>query len=556
MPFSSPLGLVHGYGFSGAGSNLWSRAVLRALAQEGREAHVVCQESRPERFDFVAAAFAYDADGEAEALLARETPYPGHIVVHRPALNVLPTYVRPSKPSEYVVYIPDLDDDTLDEYLRRNARTLAHVASAHGVGAWVINHTVMMAVAAQRAHAGDSVPYAILPHGSAIEYVVKKEARSRELAEKAAADAARLYALNGEMEGRIEQVFGHVPGATDKMRRMPVGVDTALFDVADRAERPALVERIAGVVKGSEERGRTEQHGAELYASLAALPENPSAEALSEAFSADYARSAPDADIEAKLRAVDWASAKTVLYVGRLIAAKGIPSVVMMLPDVVATHPDARFLIAGTGGLREAMEALVWALAEGRRDIAEQIVTLGGALEAGGLDADPFAAPRAYLDGLRDAGKLDAWYAAAERNLTPEHAVFTGFLDHDALAPLYGLADVAVFPSVVREASPLVIPESAASGAFPIGTDYGGMGDSLRVVAEGLPDETRARLLARPAPEHTVGDLAANAIAALKAPREHSAALREIAETRFDWRAIARSLAEDLDALAEAGSVP
>jgi hypothetical protein len=35
----------------------------RALCRSGHETHLVCQESRPEDFDFVAAAYAYDAEG-------------------------------------------------------------------------------------------------------------------------------------------------------------------------------------------------------------------------------------------------------------------------------------------------------------------------------------------------------------------------------------------------------------------------------------------------------------------------------------------------------------
>jgi glycosyltransferase involved in cell wall biosynthesis len=544
-----PLGLVHGYGFSGAGSNLWTRAVLRALAQLGHEVHVVCQESHPERFDFVAAATAYDDAGTPDLLFERETAYPGRVAVHRPALAKLPTFVRPSRPSDYVVYIPDLADDDLEEYLARNARVLTHVAADHNVSGWVVNHVVMMAVAAGRAREAGSVPFGVLPHGSAIEYVVKKEERSRRLAEEALQAATRVYALNGEMEGRITDVFGHLPGIEAKVKRMPVGVDTTLFDVADRADRPRLVARIAEAI-AEEPRGRTADHEAGLRRALTRADALPSLDDLLALFAeADYARSAPDAHAEAKLGGLDWQGAKTVLYVGRLIAAKGVPSVVMAFPDVVRQHPEARLLVAGAGGLREAMEALVWALAEGRRDLVEHLVGIGGALEAGGLDPTPFAAARGFLDGLNADGQLDAWLANVADYLTPEHVVFTGYLDHDALAPLYGLADVGVFPSVVREASPLVIPEAAASGAFPVGTDFGGMGDSLGVVGEGLPEEARPLLKARPDPEHTVADLAHHIAAALERPREHAEALRAIAEKRFDWRAIAARLADDLHAL-------
>jgi len=549
MPHA-PLGVVHGYGLAGAGSNLWTRAILRALAQGGHAVHAVCQESRPERYDFVARAVAYDADGRPEVLFERETPYPGAVTVHRPALAVLPTFVRPSTPSDYVVYIPDLDDAAVRGYVERNARVLEAVAEAEGVAGWVVNHTVLMSVAAYRAHEAGGAPYAVLPHGSAIEYVVKKEARSRALAETALQGAARVFALNGEMEGRIHDVFGAVPGVDKKVGRMPVGTDTSVFGLVDRADRTATVERIAETVSGVD-RGRPEGATAALHARLGALPaEAPDAEVL-EALVADYPRSAPDADAEAKLRAVDWDAAKTVVYVGRLIAAKGPADLILALPLVADRHPDVRALVAGTGGLREGLEALVWALAEGRGDLVRRLVRLGGALEGGGgLDADPFFAGQAFLDRLDAEGAFDDYVATARRALTPESVVFTGFLDHDALGPLYGLADAGAFPSVVREASPLVVPESAAAGVLPVGPDVGGMGDSLRTLAEGLPEAARPLLTTRPDAEHRIPDLAGRLVAALDAPRQYAPDLRREAEARFDWRAIAERLAGELEAMA------
>ena len=551
---SSPvLGVVHGYGLAGAGSNLWTRAILRALAQGGRTVHAVCQESRPERYEFVSRAVAYDAEGAPETLFERETGLPGTVVVHRPALNVLPTYVRPSTPSDYVVYIPDLDDDAVEEYLARNARVLQHVAEAEGVAGWIVNHTVLMAAAVQRAHVAGGAPYGVLPHGSAIEYVVKKETRSQRLAELALDGAARVFALNGEMEGRITDVFGQVPGIEAKMGRMPVGTDTSIFELVGRADRAATVEVIAGVVDGAE-RGRPAGQTAGLHARLGALHDAPSDAEVLAALEADYPRSAPDADLEDKLRAVDWDAAKTVVYVGRLIAAKGPADLVLAFPQVAARHPEAVLLVAGTGGLREGLEALVWALSEGKGELVRQLVRLGGALEGGGgLDADPFYGGQGLLDGM-DPAAFDAWIETAQASMTPASVVFTGFLDHDALGPLYGLADAGSFPSVVREASPLVVPESAAAGVLPVGPDIGGMGDSLRTLAQGLPESARPLLLARPHAEHRVSDLSDRLGRALDQPRRYAADLRREAEARFDWRAIADTLAGELAAMPAAAS--
>ncbi|MGB3543946.1 MAG: hypothetical protein WBA11_13580, partial [Rubrivirga sp.] len=458
---STPLGVVHGYGLAGAGSNLWTRAILRALAAGGHTVHAVCQESSPERYDFVSKAVAYDLEGEAETLFERDTDYPGTVTVHRPDLEVLPTYVRPSTPSDYVVYIPDLEDDAVEGYVEANARVLEAVAREAGVAAWIVNHTVLMAVAAHRARERGGAPYGVLPHGSAIEYVVKKEERSRRLAEAALEGAARVFALNGEMEGRIEDVFGAaVPGFQAKMGRMPVGTDTSIFELVEREDRAVTVEVIAGVVDGAD-RGRPADATSNLHARLSALEDDASDADLLSTLQADYPRSAPDADLEDKLRGVAW-PAKTVVYVGRLIAAKGPADLVLALALVADEYPEAQAIIAGTGGLREGLEALVWALSEGRGDVVKQLVRLGGALEgAGGLDAEPLFAGQAFLDALEVEGRFDDYIATAQRAITPSSVVFTGFLDHDALGPLYGLADAGAFPSVVREASPLVVPESA-----------------------------------------------------------------------------------------------
>ena len=45
-----------------------------------------------------------------------------------------------------------------------------------------------------------------------------------------------------------------------------------------------------------------------------------------------YDGKSPDADLEVKLAAVDWNTAQTLLFVGRLISTKGIHAVVTALP--------------------------------------------------------------------------------------------------------------------------------------------------------------------------------------------------------------------------------
>jgi glycosyltransferase involved in cell wall biosynthesis len=545
---SAPLGIVHGYGFSGAGSNLWTRAIVRALCQLGHRVHVVCQESRPEAYDFVGEAYRYDEQGHPIELFTRETPYPGLCTVHRPDLAVLPAYVRPRTASTYVRYIPDLDDDTLEYYIAHHARILSYVAAAHGVVAFHVNHVVLSSVALQRVKEKMGVPYAVLPHGSAIEYVVKKDLRMRAAARGALSGADRVFALNGEMEHRLQDVFTDVPGLMEKVQRLPVGVDTAQFDSATPEERPERIRRLLDLIADLP-RGRTAEQQETLRARLHGdLEDDELRTVLTEG--ADYTSSAPDADLEDRLGAVDWVNARVVAYVGRLIAAKGAPMVVAAFPEILARVPEARLIIGGTGGLREVMEALTWALSHGEGDLARRIVAMASELEGGGKAGETLEHVEAYFDRLRSQGEWDAFLQRAAANLTLEHVVFTGFMDHAPLSQLYAIADVGLFPSVVREASPLVVPEAAASGTLPIGTDYGGMGDSLRTLGASLPADAQRLLTVRMDPEHAVSDLVENTVAALQAgPGRWSDDLRRAAVERYDWQTIATNLADTLQSL-------
>ena len=55
--------ILHGYLLDGSGSNLWTRSIVESLCRNGEIIHLVCQENHPERYDFIADAFRYGADG-------------------------------------------------------------------------------------------------------------------------------------------------------------------------------------------------------------------------------------------------------------------------------------------------------------------------------------------------------------------------------------------------------------------------------------------------------------------------------------------------------------
>lgn len=524
--------------------------MARALCLLGRDVHLVCQESNPDKFEFVSQAFAYDAEGIPRELFARTTDFPGRCVVHVPDLAVLPVYVSPRKASTYVVPIPELGDEAIEEYVRRNAAVLEHVAEEFGVTGFCVNHVVLSSLAAQRAKETRGTPYAILPHGSAIEYVVKRDERMLRAAASALRDADFIFALNGEMEGRMRDVFGDVSGIEERMRRLPVGVDTSQFETAELTERPRFVEELARMVADLP-RGRTARQKEDLRTRLRGDLAEPELIAQLR-IGTDYASAAPDADLEERLQSIDWKEAGVIVYVGRLTAAKGAATPVVSFPQVVARHPHARLVIAGTGALRESLEALVWALANGHGDLARRIINLGGGIETADAGADPLFHAAGFFDRLEREGRWNDYVQTAADHMNEDHVLFTGFMDHGPLSRLYAVADAGVFPSVVREASPLVVPEAAASGTVPIGTDFGGMGDSLKTLASHLPAEARDLLVVPHEADQAVDELIDRLNRVLDSPGRWSSDLRRAAIERYDWQSIAGDLASRLDEVGKA----
>jgi glycosyltransferase involved in cell wall biosynthesis len=535
------IGIAHGYGLGGSGSNLWTREAISALCNNGETVHLMCQELHPERYDFVTEFFVYDDDGRPEQRFQRDATRPGRCIVHKPRLNVLPTYVRPDRPSDYVRSILDLDDDALEEYLQRNLRVLRHVSRTHDVRAWHVNHTVLLSEALRRLQAEGEARYAVMPHGSALEYVVRHSERMHEVAHRVLDSADAIFSLNQEIRERLADYFPDLD-LEPKTVTVRVGVDTERFALVAPDQRHQSVEALAEALHGVP-RGRGDEHARIAREHLATAPDRVAFDAVVR--EQLVYPPAPDAGVADKLRAVDWDRDPIVTFVGRLIPAKGVAVLVAAFPLILERHPDARLVIVGTGWLREYLEVFLGALGNGDGERARTL--LEWAAERNQEGARPF--DTGFLDTLHKEGRFDAYVDVASRRLTPDRVLFTGYLEHHLLAHVFPLAHVAVFPSAVAEASPLVIPEAAACGCLPMGTDFAGMRHSLASLATRLPESVHPLMRLRPDPQHTGLDIAANVNAALDALREGDLArddLRRAAVEEYDWRTIAGILADQL----------
>jgi glycosyltransferase involved in cell wall biosynthesis len=449
-----------------------------------------------------------------------------------------------------VVPMVDLPDDEIEAYVDANVRALTRIVRENGVTAVHANHAVLMSVVAQRVCAAEGIPFSIMPHGSALEYAVKRDPRFLRLATDAFAAADRVFVHGDEMRARVNDVFPGIEGLDAKMVDLHLGVDTSQFEPVPRAGRADKALQLRDALVGLP-RGRTPEQTAAMLGGLRGDLTGPALEAALGA-GRGFPSKSPDAGLEDKLDTVDWENGRTLLYVGRLISAKGVQEVVAALPLILERAPEMRLLVVGHGPLREPLEAMVWALEHGERDLFAEIVARGRALEGdpegegGGHELTKVAA---FLDDLRARGELDAYFQAGRRHVRGDRVIFTGYLTHRELRHLFPCCDAAVFPSVVKEAGPLVFLEALASGAFPLGTYFGGMKASIDSVAEVLPPEVAEVMKLDPAPERTVADIVHHVPLALEAGEKYKEALFRVARDRYDWSSVSRTLADELASL-------
>ena len=544
--------ILHGYLLEGSGSNLWTRCVVESLCTEGHTVQLVCQEPYPDRYDCIAEAYRYHEDGRVEQLFGREVPYAGKCILHKPQLgDTLPVYVW-DKYDEYPNVVPmiNLSDQQIESYIERNAAVVRTVVEERRVTAIHANHAVLMSVVAQRVSARTGVPYAIMPHGSALEYAVKPDPRFRAYATSAFSDAGHIFVHGDEMRSRVAAILPDVTDLGGKFSVLPLGVHTAQFSPVPRERRREKMGRFWNVLS-TLPRGR---RPGQLNEMLARVRNARDTESLRAALtSIQYETKAPDEDIEERLQQIDWEHDAILLYVGRLISAKGVQSGLAALPLILAEDPGVRLLLVGHGPLREPMEAFVWALEHGDRALVERIVDCGRLLEgdpdgAGGSHA--LGKVKCFFNDLDARGELDAYFALARQHVRGDRVIFTGYLTHRELQHLFPCCDAGIFPSIIKEAGPLVFLEALASGCFPLGTYFGGMKASIDAIAKLFPPDVAAAMQLDPF--DTVADIARHVSTALRFGVRYKDILSRTAQARYDWTSVGRRLVRELETLAAA----
>ena len=368
------------------------------------------------------------------------------------------------------------------------------------------NHLVMGPAILARA-LGDDVPYAVKVHGSALEYTVKPYPRFRPFAVEGLAGARGI--LVGSRH-TAESLWAEMadPTVQERTRLGPPGVDVARF--APREPEAARARGSARALQRERARGDA----------AATRDVDPA-----------VARSHRDVrEAVAALDAVEPGD-RLIVFVGKLIASKGVELLLAAFPLVLAREPRARLLIVGFGGFRAGLERLAQQLAAG---------DLAAAAQTRAEDGRELPELTAFLERLDDA---DAYRTAAAG--LRDRVTFAGRLDHAELADLLPAAEAMAVTSTFPEAFGMVAAEAAACGALPVVANHSGLGEVARTLSAAVPEAAHPWLTFEVGPD-AVTQLADALSGWLAAPDDLRAATRaaivEATRARYSWEGVGRTV--------------
>jgi len=250
-----------------------------------------------------------------------------------------------------------------------------------------------------------------------------------------------VFSMNKGMLQRATDVMDANDGRIDLIHAHDWLVAQAAFELKDRYEKP-LVSTIhsteagrRGGIRSDYERTINEVERQLVHQSWRVLCcSNYMADQVSKTFDVDrnkvkVIRNGVDTsrfDVKINYELVKQRYAlpeeKLVLFVGRLVYEKGVHVLIGAVPKVLATYPNAKFVIVGEGGMKESLLGETW-------------------------------------------------------NFGVSHKVFfTGFVDRKTLITLYKVSDVAVFPSLY-EPFGITALEAMAAQVPVVASDVGGLSE-------------------------------------------------------------------------------
>ncbi|MCZ6670925.1 MAG: glycosyltransferase [Acidobacteria bacterium] len=163
-----------------------------------------------------------------------------------------------------------------------------------------------------------------------------------------------------------------------------------------------------------------------------------------------------------------------------MILGKGVQDLVVLAPLLLREVPDLKIVISGSGKHRPFFQEMIRLLQAGEeRKFFVEIDRIDRNTK------EKFADPFLFLHGFFNSVPRSEYFSICSSFPWSRRVIFPGYLKHPALRYLLCLSDLAVFPSIVKEAYPLALLEALSAGMFPIVSDSAGLGEGIDLL-EGL----------------------------------------------------------------------
>jgi glycosyltransferase involved in cell wall biosynthesis len=320
----------------------------------------------------------------------------------------------------------------------------------------------------------------------------------------------------------------------EKTQIVGVGVDTELFTPVTRERRSESIDGLLKLESVKNTQGKSPQLVQELQQALAVGDYS-----LISSYDDRYVHNSVDIDLREKLSALDL-SQPILLFVGALTVGKGLQSLLCALPMIYKRHPGTQLLIVGAGSFREVLEALVYALAN--NDQALLNCLLGNRFDTSRADETQHWRDVSYF--LKHLESPEQYFELAQS--LQRQVLFLGRFSHEQLSYLFPCADLAVFPSVIPEAYPLVLMESLANGVLPMVSYFSGFKDGIDELEQYLPDDLVEHMKISMDEKQRVATIARNTIRLLEVSKskDMSGELSKLARDHYDWSHRARQMVE------------
>jgi glycosyltransferase involved in cell wall biosynthesis len=510
--------IFHGYLLHGTGSNVYNASLARALAGQGHEVHLLCQDRNAAELDWVDAVADWES-GSLRVEELRRTASAGKVTVYRPDIGgLLPVYVLDRYVGFEVKAFPDLTDAELERYLESNLAAVRDVVDLAGApDAALANHLIMGPVILARA----GLRFAIKVHGSDLSYTVRPHPERFVPYAREGTDAAAGILAGSSHSAEV--LFDTIPDPElpDRTRIGPPGVDVHRFRPHPPREALERLHHLAGRLEAQRPGGGEGDDS--------------------------FVRDGPA--IAAALRG--WADGDSrVLFVGKLLVSKGVDLLAAAWPLVhrrrrSANAESPRLLIVGFGAYEPGLRSLVDALDRGDLDAAREVAARGRGYEGQNQRRPQTPPPNRPLPILSSfLADPPEGYADAAREAAGS-ILIGGRLQHDEVAEVMPAADVFAMPSTWPESFGMVPAESAACGVPPVSADHSGMREVARSLAEAVEPEL-APLLSFTVGPGAVGELAERLDGWLaldpERRRREGRALAERVVELWSWEGVARTV--------------